>query len=178
MANMKVKKGDTVLILAGKENGKTGEVLESFPAENKVTVKGLNIVVKHNKPRSAQDKGGIVKKEGKIDASDVMVVCPSCNKATRVKVGTNSKGEKARVCKKCGATLDSGVKPAKKPAKTETAQAAKKDKSTEKPAKTSAKKEVETKVTQKHDTKKVASTAKSVKSVKKSPSTAKKIGGK
>ena len=82
MAKLNIKKGDTVLVLAGKENGKTSTVLECFPEENKVTVKGINIIVKHNKPRSAQDKGGIVKKEGKFDASNVMVVCPVCNKAT------------------------------------------------------------------------------------------------
>lgn len=119
MAKLNIKKGDTVLVTAGKENGKTSTVLECFPEENKVTVRGLNIIAKHNKPRSAQDKGGIVRKEGKIDASNLMVVCPACNKATRVKMGVNAKGEKVRLCKHCGASLDSGVKKAadKKPAK-------------------------------------------------------------
>ena len=78
MAKLNIKKGDTVVVIAGKDNGKVAEVLDCFPAENKVTVKGVNIVVKHNKPRSAQDKGGIVKFEGKIPASNVMVVCPEC----------------------------------------------------------------------------------------------------
>ena len=66
MAKLNVKRGDNVVVLTGKENGKKGTVLECFPTEGKVTVKGLNMIVKHNKPRSAQDKGGIVKKEGKI----------------------------------------------------------------------------------------------------------------
>lgn len=110
MAKLNIKKGDTVLVIAGKENGKTSTVLECFPEENKVTVRGLNIIVKHNKPRTAQDKGGIVRKEGKIDASNVMVVCSSCGKATRVKMELNDKNEKVRLCKHCGATLDSGVK--------------------------------------------------------------------
>lgn len=106
MANLKIKKGDTVVILAGKEKGKTGEVLECFPKESKVTVKGLNMIVKHNKPRSAQDKGGIVRLEGKLDISNVMVICPNCNKATRVEMEIAG-GKKVRKCKKCGAVLDS-----------------------------------------------------------------------
>jgi large subunit ribosomal protein L24 len=120
MSKLNIKKGDTVLVTAGKENGKVSTVLECFPEEGKATVRGLNIITKHNKPRSAQDKGGIVKKEGKIDASNLMVVCPACDKATRVKMGVNDKGEKVRLCKHCGASLDSGVKKAqeKKASKT------------------------------------------------------------
>lgn len=137
MAKLNIKKGDTVLVLAGKENGKTSTVLECFPEENKVTVKGINIIVKHNKPRSAQDKGGIVKKEGKFDASNVMVVCPVCNKATKIKMGKNDKDEKVRICKKCGAVLDGGAKaPAAKKATTKSAEV----KAEEKPAKPAAKK--------------------------------------
>ena len=132
MAKLNVKRGDNVVVLTGKENGKKGTVAECFPEEGKVTVKGLNMIVKHNKPRSAQDKGGIVKKEGKIDSSNVMIVCPACNKATRVKMEVNAKGEKVRVCKKCGASLDSKkVEPKKAEAtKEESATATKKAKST------------------------------------------------
>lgn len=132
MAKLNVKRGDNVVVLTGKENGKKGTVAECFPEEGKVTVKGLNMIVKHNKPRSAQDKGGIVKKEGKIDSSNVMIVCPACNKATRVKMEVNAKGEKVRVCKKCGASLDSKkVEPKKAEAKKEeTVTATKKAKST------------------------------------------------
>ena len=119
MAKLNIKKGDTVLVITGKDSNKTAEVLECFPAENKVTVKGINVLVKHNKPRSAQDKGGIVKVEGKIPASNVMVVCPTCNKATRVAIKVDEKGNKVRVCKKCGATLDAAKKAtAKKATKT------------------------------------------------------------
>ena len=64
MAKLNIKKGDTVLVLTGKDSNKTAEVLECFPQENKVTVKGINVLVKHHKPRSAQDKGGIVKQTG------------------------------------------------------------------------------------------------------------------
>ena len=137
MAKLNVKRGDNVVVLTGKENGKKGTVAECFPEEGKVTVKGLNMIVKHNKPRSAQDKGGIVKKEGKIDSSNVMIVCPACNKATRVKMEVNAKGEKVRVCKKCGASLDSKkVEPKKaepkkaEAKKEESATATKKAKST------------------------------------------------
>ena len=119
MAKLNIKKGDTVLVITGKDSNKTAEVLECFPAENKVTVKGINVLVRHNKPRSAQDKGGIVKVEGKIPASNVMVVCPTCNKATRVAIKVDEKGNKVRVCKKCGATLDAAKKAtAKKATKT------------------------------------------------------------
>ena len=160
MANMKIKKGDTVVILTGKENGKTGEVLECFPKENKVTVKNLNMIVKHKKPRSAQDKGGIVKLEGKIEVSNVMVICPSCNKATRVSHEVVD-GKKVRKCKKCGAVLDAKkvAKSSKKEDKKESKVASKvasKEKATEvkatkakKAASTTSKKEAKSSKTQK-----------------------------
>lgn len=156
MANMKIKKGDTVVILTGKENGKTGEVLECFPKENKVTVKNLNMIVKHKKPRSAQDKGGIVKLEGKIEVSNVMVICPSCNKATRVSMEMTS-DKKVRKCKKCGAVLDAKkvAKSSKKEDKKES-KVASKEKATEvkatkakKAASTTSKKEAKSSKTQK-----------------------------
>ena len=156
MANMKIKKGDTVVILTGKENGKTGEVLECFPKENKVTVKNLNMIVKHKKPRSAQDKGGIVKLEGKIEVSNVMVICPSCNKATRVSMEMTS-DKKVRKCKKCGAVLD--AKKVAKSSKKEDKKASKvasKEKATDvkatkakKAASTTSKKEAKSSKTQK-----------------------------
>ena len=139
MAKLNIKKGDTVLVITGKDSNKTAEVLECFPAENKVTVKGINVLVKHNKPRSAQDKGGIVKVEGKIPASNVMVVCPTCNKATRVAIKVDEKGNKVRVCKKCGATLDAAKKAtAKKATKTAEVKAEEKP-AAKKAAKTTAK---------------------------------------
>jgi len=165
MAKLNIKKGDNVLVIAGKENGKTSTVLECFPEENKVTVRGLNIIAKHNKPRSAQDKGGIVRKEGKIDASNLMVVCPACDKATRIKMGLNDKNQKVRVCKHCGAALDTGAKKPveKKTAKKTSSTEAKSEKKTtaksaEKPAvklstKPAAKKETAAKTTKKNTTK-------------------------
>ena len=79
---MKVKKNDTVLVLTGKDAGKTGKVLVSIPADNKVKVEGINVQMKSRKARKANETSAIVPQVGAIDASNVMVVCPVCNKAT------------------------------------------------------------------------------------------------
>lgn len=117
---LNVKKGDTVVVIAGKDKGKTGKVLVAMPADNSVVVAGVNIISKHKKPRSAQDKGGIIKKENKIDASNVQIICPVCGKATRV-AHTMSDGKKTRTCKKCGASLDATKKATKETKTTKTA---------------------------------------------------------
>ena len=114
---MNIKKGDTVLVIAGKDKGKKGKVLETSPKSQKVVVENVNVLTKHQKPRSAQDKGGIMKSAHPIDASNVMVVCSACGKATRV-AHTEVDGKKARVCKKCNASLDKAMaKAVKKDAK-------------------------------------------------------------
>ena len=135
--SLNVKKGDTVLVLAGKDKGKSGKVLVAQPADNSVVVAGVNIIAKHKKPRSAQDKGGIIKKEGKIDASNVQVICPTCGKATRIN-NVMVDGKKIRQCKKCSANLDAAAK--KETKKTTTSKA---------PAKTTATKTATTKTTTK-----------------------------
>ena len=115
--SLRIKKGDTVLVIAGKDNGKTGTVLEVSPKTGKVVVEGVNVVSRHQKPKSQQDKGGIIKKNAAIDASNVMVVCPVCGKATRV-AHAEVEGKKVRSCKKCNASLDKEfVKATKKEAK-------------------------------------------------------------
>lgn len=115
--NMTVKKGDNVVVIAGKEKGKTGKVLEVFPKDNRVLVENVNIVTKHKKARSQNEKSEIVKMSAPIDASNVMVVCPVCGKATRV-AHKEIEGKKARACKKCTASLDKEfVKATKKEAK-------------------------------------------------------------
>ena len=101
---MKIKKGDTVQVLSGNDKGKTGEVLEIIPKLQKVIVKGVNIRKKHVKPRKQGDEGGIISVECSIHSSKVNVVCPKCNKATRVGMIKEGK-EKIRVCKKCGAKM-------------------------------------------------------------------------
>ena len=102
---MKVKKNDTVLVLTGKDAGKTGKVLSSIPADNKVKVDGVNIQMKSRKARKANETSAITPQVGAIDASNVAVVCPACNKATRVSYSVVD-GKKIRICKKCGASLD------------------------------------------------------------------------
>ena len=104
---MKVKKNDTVLVLTGKDAGKTAKVLVALPKDNKVVVDGINVQKKHKKARSAQEVSSIVNQSGPIDASNVLVVCPVCNKATRVAYRMEG-DKKVRVCKKCGAVLDAG----------------------------------------------------------------------
>ncbi len=140
---MEIKKGDNVVVIAGKDKGKQGKVLETSPKSAKVVVEGVNIVTKHKKPRSAQDKGGIVKQTNPIDSSNVMVVCSTCGKATRIG-HKELDGKKARICKKCGAGLDKELAKAVKK-ETKSAKA-------EKPA------EKKTATTEKSTTKKTATT--------------------
>ena len=101
---MKIKKGDTVEVLSGNDKGKTGEVLEIIPKTSRVIVKGINIRKKHIKPKKQGEEGGIIPVECSIHSSKVNVVCPKCNKATRIAMKKEGK-EKIRVCKKCGATI-------------------------------------------------------------------------
>ena len=105
MKNLNVKTGDTVVVITGKDAGKQGKVLSVNPSSNRIVVEGVNIVSRHQKARKAQDKSSIVKKEGTIDVSNVMIICPECGKATRVKHTVNEEGKNVRVCK-CGAALD------------------------------------------------------------------------
>ena len=101
---MNIKKGDTIVVLSGKDKGKQGKVLGTVPSEDKVVVEGCNMVTCHVKPRRQGEEGGIVKREAAIAACKVQVVCPKCNKGTRVahKIECD---KKIRVCKHCGAEL-------------------------------------------------------------------------
>ena len=100
-----IKTGDTVMIISGNDKGEKGKVLAVSPKEGKVIVEGRNIVKKHVKPRKMGDQGGIVSAEGALYASKVMVVCPHCNKPTRVGHKMFADGSKERICKRCGETL-------------------------------------------------------------------------
>ena len=102
---MRIKKGDTVKILSGNDKGKTGEVLSIIPKDSKIVVKGINVRKKHVKPRSQGEEGGIIPVECAIDSSVANVVCPKCGKETKVGYEVDDKGNKKRVCKKCGADL-------------------------------------------------------------------------
>ena len=115
---MKVKKNDTVVVITGKDIKKTGKVLTAMPKSNRVVVEGVNMQEKNRKARSAQETSQKIKKEGPIDASNVLVICPVCNKATSVGYEIVD-GKKVRICKKCKASLDVKVEKkeaAKKPA--------------------------------------------------------------
>ncbi len=99
---MNIKKNDNVKMLNGKDRGKTGKVLFSFPEESKVVVEGLNKVARHQRAKKQGQKGQVVHKERAVDLSNVMLVCKSCGKPTRI--GKKVEGDKKiRVCKKCGA---------------------------------------------------------------------------
>jgi len=102
--SMNIKKGDTVVVLSGKDRGKKGKVMGSVPKTSKVVVEGINIVTCHVKPRKQGETGGIVKREAAIASSKVQVVCPKCNKGTRVAHKIEN-GKSVRVCKHCGAAL-------------------------------------------------------------------------
>ena len=101
-----VKTGDTVIVINGKDRGKTGKVMTVSPSEGKVIVEGVNIVSKHVKPRKMGEAGGIIKAESALYADKVQLVCPKCKKAVRVGHVIDEKGNKVRVCKKCNAHID------------------------------------------------------------------------
>jgi large subunit ribosomal protein L24 len=102
---LKIKKGDTAIVLSGKDKGKQGKVLQALPKKNKVVVEGINKVKRHTKPNQNTPKGGIITKEAPLCAAKVMVVCPACSKPTRV-AKKDVDGKMVRVCKKCGELLD------------------------------------------------------------------------
>jgi large subunit ribosomal protein L24 len=105
----RIKKGDTVEVIAGKDLGQQGEVLTVLPKDNRVVVARVNIVKKHQKPRQAgrqQTQPGIVEFEAPFDLSNVMLVCTQCKQSTRVGFRVNEEGVKVRVCKKCKQDID------------------------------------------------------------------------
>jgi len=97
---MKIKKGDTVLIISGKDRGRKAKAIEAFPKQGKIVVEGINLRKKHMKPKKSGEKGQIVETPGPLDISDVKLVCSKCGKATRIGYKVEGK-KKYRVCKKC-----------------------------------------------------------------------------
>ncbi len=100
-----VKKDDTVMILTGKDKGKTGKILKVIPKKMRVIVEGVNIVKKHQKPTQANPEGGIITKEAPIHVSNVLLFCPKCAKGVRTKKKIEG-DKKVRVCVKCGNEFD------------------------------------------------------------------------
>jgi len=103
---MHVKKGDTVIVISGKDKGKKGRVLHAFPADSKVLVEGVNLVKKHARPTQANPQGGILNQEAPIHASNVMPVDPKTGEATRIGNKVLANGKKVRIAKKSGEALD------------------------------------------------------------------------
>jgi large subunit ribosomal protein L24 len=101
---MKLKKGDTVQILKGKDRGKSGKVLRVLPEANRVLVDGLNLIKKHRKPKRQGEKGETITLPRPLQVSNVMLLCPSCQRPTRVGYRFDSE-KKVRFCKRCAATI-------------------------------------------------------------------------
>jgi large subunit ribosomal protein L24 len=106
MQTRRVKKGDMVEVIAGKEKGKTGKVAKATGKNDRIIIEKLNMVKRHQRP-DAKGKGGIVEKEGSIHISNVLLVCSKCNRGVRVGYKILDDGKKVRVCHKCGELLDS-----------------------------------------------------------------------
>lgn len=100
-----LKKNDTVLVIAGKEKGKKGRVLKVDRVKGRVLVESVNMVKKHMKPSQTHKQGGIIEREAALDRSNVMLLCPKCDKPTRIS-SASFEGSKARVCKKCKEVMD------------------------------------------------------------------------
>ena len=105
--NASIRKGDQVSVITGRDKGKSGRVLAVNLAKRTVTVEHANMIKRHTRANPAKNiKGGILEKEGPIQISNVQLVCPACNKYTRVGRKVSPDGAKARVCRRCGATIE------------------------------------------------------------------------
>lgn len=101
-----IRKNDSVMVIAGKERGKTGKVLKVMPKANRALIERVNLVKRHTRPRGPQQPGGILEKEAPIHLSNLMMMCDKCNAPVRVGRKTLADGSKARVCRRCGEVLD------------------------------------------------------------------------
>jgi large subunit ribosomal protein L24 len=105
MAGLKIKKGDRVRVLTGKDRGHEGEVMRVLPQVRKVIVDGANVAKKHQRATKATMQGGIIDKDMPLPVANVALLCPSCGKATRVGFKIDKDGTKVRACKKCGGEM-------------------------------------------------------------------------
>ena len=105
MSGLKIRKGDRVRVLTGKDRGKEGNVMRALPRDGKVIVDGVNVARKSQRPTRTTQQGGIIDKDMPLQVSNVALVCPSCGKPTRVGYKIDASGTKARVCKKCGGEI-------------------------------------------------------------------------
>ena len=103
---MRIKKGDTAVVITGKNKGAKGRVLTVMPGDQRVIVEGVNMIKKHQKPNKKFQQGGIIEKEGPLHISNTMLVCPKCNKPTSIGVALLEGGKKQRSCKKCKEVIE------------------------------------------------------------------------
>jgi large subunit ribosomal protein L24 len=103
---VQIRKNDSVMVISGKERGKTGKVLRVNPREDAVIIERINVVKRHTKPRGPQQAGGIVEKEASIPASNIMIMCDKCNAPVRIGHKVLADGNKIRVCRRCAEALD------------------------------------------------------------------------
>jgi len=101
-----IKKDDSILVISGKEKGKRGRVLSVYPLKDSLLIEKINMIKKHMKPSRKYAQGGIIEKEAPVHISNVMLICPKCNKPTRISNTSLQGGKKVRVCKKCREVMD------------------------------------------------------------------------
>ena len=106
MSKVHVKKDDQVIVLKGKDTGKTGKILKVDASEGRVIIEGVNMSVKHKKPRGRNQQGGIIHQEAPVSSSNVMLVCSKCKRPSKTGRKILENGEKVRVCKACGEIID------------------------------------------------------------------------
>lgn len=106
IAKTHIRKDDTVMVITGKDAGKTGKVIQVLPTKGRVVVDGVNVVKRHTKPTQKSPQGGIVDKPAAIDLSNVMLYCGKCKKVTRIQMKSQDNGKNTRVCKHCGEVFD------------------------------------------------------------------------
>ncbi|MDH4230158.1 MAG: 50S ribosomal protein L24 [Nitrospirota bacterium] len=106
-ASVRVRKDDQVVVICGRDAGKQGKVLSVDPDKGKVVVEKIHMIKRHTKPSARNQQGGILEYEAPIQISNVMVVCSSCAKGTRVGIKVLADGRKMRVCRRCGESVDS-----------------------------------------------------------------------
>ncbi len=103
---MHIRKNDSVMVIAGRERGKTGKVLRVLPDKDAAIIERVNLIKRHTRPRGPQQPGGIVEKEASIHASNLMVMCDKCNAPVRIGRKILADGNKIRICRRCGEALD------------------------------------------------------------------------
>ena len=103
---MQIRKNDSVMVISGRERGKTGKVLRVLPKKDAVVIERVNMVKRHSRPRGPQQPGGIVEKEASVHIANIMMMCDKCNAPVRVGRKPLADGKRIRICRRCGEALD------------------------------------------------------------------------